>query len=332
MSQTIAVIGDGAWATVCSLMLVENGHRARMWTPFADNAAAITERHVNEKYLPEAKLPPSLEATTDAAAVFAGASLVLHTTPTQFIRRAWAPLREHCPRGLAVCSVSKGIENSTLMRPTQVLADVLGGGHPLAALSGPSIAPEVLRRLPATVVAASEDESLGRHIQGLISRPYFRVYTNADLPGVELAGATKNVIAIAAGMLDGLRAGDNAKAALLTRGLVEITRLGLALGAKAETFAGLAGMGDLVTTCISPVGRNRSFGEAVGKGLGVQQAQAQINGVVEGIATTASVVELARRVNVDMPITAAIHEVLFNAASPAGAITALMARPLRAEN
>jgi glycerol-3-phosphate dehydrogenase (NAD(P)+) len=198
-------------------------------------------------------------------------------------------------------------------------------------LSGPSIAPEIAAGLPATVTVAATATALAAKVQALISRPYFRVYTNADIVGVEIAGATKNVIAIAAGILDGLGAGDNAKAALLTRGLVEITRLGLALGANAKTFAGLAGMGDLVTTCISPLGRNRSLGEAIGKGKTTQEALAAARGVVEGVATTQSVVELARRLNVDMPITLGINAVLFEGQSPAAAITDLMNRPLKAE-
>ena len=198
-------------------------------------------------------------------------------------------------------------------------------------LSGPSIAPEVAARLPATVVVAAAEAALAERVQSLISRPYFRAYTNPDVPGVEIAGATKNVIAIAAGVLDGMQAGDNAKAALVSRGLSEITRLGLAMGAQPETFAGLAGVGDLVTTCISPVGRNRSFGEAIGRGLSTRQALAEAHGVVEGVATTESVMALAARHSVSMPITAAVHDVLFKGVSPIEAIQGLMTRPLKAE-
>jgi glycerol-3-phosphate dehydrogenase (NAD(P)+) len=198
-------------------------------------------------------------------------------------------------------------------------------------LSGPSIAPEIARKLPATVTAASADAGLARRVQEVLSRPYFRVYTNTDVVGVEIAGATKNVIAIAAGILDGLEAGSNAKAALLTRGLAEIARLGIAVGARAETFAGLAGMGDLVTTCISPLGRNRSLGEAIGKGRTLEQALAATEAVVEGVATTRSVVELAARHGVEMPITQGVHDVLFGGVAPAAAIAALMSRPLKAE-
>jgi glycerol-3-phosphate dehydrogenase (NAD(P)+) len=187
-------------------------------------------------------------------------------------------------------------------------------------------------RLPATVTVASGDAELARLVQGFFSRPYFRVYTNSDLVGVEVAGASKNVVAIAAGVLDGLRAGCNAKAALLTRGIAEITRLGVALGAKAETFAGLAGMGDLVTTCFSPIGRNRSLGEAVGKGMSVKDALAATESVVEGVATAGSVAELAGKLGVEMPITEAVQAVLCGGVAPADAIAGLMARPLKAES
>lgn len=332
MRKNIAVIGDGAWATVCAIMLCENGHRVRMWSPFQQAADELGSARENRKYLPGIPLPQGLEITAQDSQALADADLVLHTTPTQFIRTVWARLAPHCPPQLPICSVTKGIENKTLLRPTQILSEMLGNApRSVAALSGPSIAPEIARRLPATVAVACEDPSFAETVQNLITRPYFRVYTNSDLAGTELAGATKNVIAIAAGILDGLQAGDNAKAALLTRGLVEITRLGLALGARQATFTGLAGMGDLVTTCISPMGRNRSLGEAIGRGLSVQQAMAQAHGVVEGVPTTASVVELAKRTGVDMPITLAIHDVLFAGRTPAEAIHDLMSRPLKSE-
>lgn len=332
MTDRISIIGDGAWASVCAVMLCQNGHRVRMWSPFADAADALRATRRNDKYLPGVSLPESLEVTGDDAHALADADWAVQAIPTQFIRGAWKRLAPHCRVDMPICSVAKGIENRTLLRPTQVLLDVLGGAASRAcALSGPSIAPEIARGLPAAVVAAGQDAAFIERVQACISRPYFRVYTNNDLPGVELAGATKNVIAIAAGILDGMAVGDNAKAGLLTRGLVEITRLGLALKARAETFAGLAGMGDLVTTCISPVGRNRGFGEAIGRGKSVAQATAEAHGVVEGVATTASVVELAKREGVSMPITESTYSVLFANQSPREAITELMSRPLKSE-
>jgi glycerol-3-phosphate dehydrogenase (NAD(P)+) len=243
----------------------------------------------------------------------------------------WQRLAPHVPRGAAICSITKGIENETLLRPTEILNDVLGDAVSVATLSGPCIAPEVAARRPATVVTASADARLCEQVQRLFSTPWFRVYTNDDLIGVELAAATKNVIALAAGVIDGLEAGDNAKAALVTRGLVEIGRLGDALGAKKETFAGLAGLGDLVTTCISPVGRNRSTGERLGRGETLDVILASQASVVEGVATTQSVTALAAKLSVEMPITAAVHAVLFEGKNPRDAITELMTRQLRSE-
>jgi glycerol-3-phosphate dehydrogenase (NAD(P)+) len=332
MAEKLCVIGDGGMGTICAIMLAENGHDVVLWSAFADQARLVAANRENKRFLPGAKLPDEVRVTADDAEAFAGVSLAISAVPAQFIRGVWRRLGARCPADLPICSVAKGIENHTLLRPTEVLADCLGGpGRALAALSGPSIAPELAQRLPATVVVAATQPGLAARVQALISRPYFRVYTNPDLPGVEIAGATKNVIAIAAGILDGMKAGDNAKAALVSRGLSEITRLGVAMGALPDTFAGLAGMGDLVTTCISPVGRNRCLGEAIGRGVSVGEALAAAHGVVEGVATTASVMELAKRHGAAMPITSAIYDVLFNNVVPRDAIAGLMARPLKAE-
>jgi len=319
--------------TVCAIMLAENGLAVRLWSAFPEAARRIARRR-ESSFLPGKRLGKSIEVTGDDGLALADVELAISAVPTQFMRAVWSRLAGHCPAHVPICSVAKGIENGTLMRPTQILQDVLsaaGRAGPVAALSGPSIAPEVANRLPATVTVASEDPKLAETVQQVINRPYFRVYTNSDLVGVELAGATKNVIAIAAGILDGLGLGANAKAALVTRGLSEITRLGVALGARPETFAGLAGVGDLITTCISPIGRNRSFGEAVGRGRSVADALAATESVVEGVATTTSVVELAARHGVEMPIAQAVHDVLFKHTPPKDAIAGLMTRPLKAE-
>ena len=335
MCTTISIIGDGAMATLCGLILCEKGCAVRMWSAFPDYARQMRRERQNARYFPGFALPADLHIIDDDAQAFAGAELAISAVPTQFVRRVWQRLRPHCPRGLPICSTTKGIENETLLRPSQILLDVLAGGPagdwPVVALSGPSIAPDVARKLPATVVAASSAVELAQRVQHLLSTPYFRIYTNNDIVGVELAGASKNVIAIAAGILDGLRAGDNAKAALLTRGLVEITRLGVAVGGRRETFAGLAGLGDLVTTCVSPIGRNRSFGQMIGEGRSVDDALAGISGVVEGMATTRSVLALADRHGVDMPITQAVHDVVFGGRSPRLAIENLMSRPPKRE-
>jgi len=335
MTSRVSIIGDGAMAITCAGLLVENGHDVCLWSPFPESADSLARTRVNERSIPGQTLAESVVVTTDQEKAVVGADLIVTTTVTQHMRSVWEGLAPYVPDEMAVCSVAKGIENNTLLRPTQIVRDVLDGscesGRPVVMLSGPSVAPEVARKLPATVTAASPHGELARRVQSVFARPYFRVYTNSDLLGTELAAATKNVIAVAAGILDGLEMGANAKAALVTRGLSEITRLGLVLGAKAETFAGLAGVGDLVTTCISPLGRNRSFGEAIGKGLSAKQAAAETHGVAEGPATTASVVQLAARHDVEMPITWAVNDVLFSGKHPTEAVAELMTRPLKAE-
>lgn len=318
--------------TICAIMLDQNGHAVRLWSAFEEQAQALREHRENRKFLPGKALPASIEILHGRTAVFDGVDWILSAVPTQFVRGVWNGLKEIYPAGTPICSVTKGIETETLQRPSEILQDVLGEAiGPVAVLSGPSIAPEIARELPATVTVASTDDAWARRVQRCISRPYFRVYTNPDVKGVELAGAMKNVIAIAAGVLDGMGAGVNAKAALLTRGLVEISRLGQAAGAQPETFAGLAGLGDLVTTCFSPIGRNRSFGQAIGSGRTVEEALRQTEGVVEGVATARSVLTLAERYGVEMPLTRAVCQVLFEGRDRRDAIADLMARPLRSE-
>ena len=284
------------------------------------------------RFLPGTKLPDNINITCDATEALRNAEFAISAVPTEFLRGVWTRLAPDTPTDLPICSVTKGIENDTLLRPSEIVLEVLQNpAREVAALSGPSIAPEIADKLPATVTVAGKSPDLIEKIQRCIARDYFRVYTNPDIVGVELAGATKNVIAIAAGCLDGLQYGVNAKAALLTRGLAEITKLGLACGADAKTFAGLSGMGDLVTTCFSPVGRNRTFGQAIGSGQSVTQGCESASGVVEGLSTTKSVNALAITKNVDMPITKAIYQVLFESVPPRDAILNLMTRPLKGE-
>ena len=335
MFKNISIIGDGGMGSVLAILLCEKGVAPRMWGYDREQLAQIAKRRENKKFLLGYKLPEALAFEPDDRRIMAGADLVVSAVPCQYMRSVWSRLKDYVPQGVPIVSVTKGIENDTLLRPTQILADVLGEerGTRFAVLSGPTIADELARRLPATACVAAGDESLAKEIQHTFSEgvPWLRVYTNTDVVGVELAAASKNIIAIAAGIIDGIGAGDNAKAALLTRGLAEITRLGIAMGAREQTFAGLTGLGDLVTTCISPKGRNRSFGERVGKGQTVQQAQRATESVVEGVATCKSVVALAGRFNVEMPITQAVYEVLFEDKPVQTAIADLMQRRLKAE-
>jgi glycerol-3-phosphate dehydrogenase (NAD(P)+) len=331
MSERVTIIGDGAMATVCSLLLTQGGHHVTLWGAFEESINRLLQNRENQRLLPGVKLPRNLRLTANDAECFDGCTLILSAVPTQYMRNVWKRLARHVPAGVPIVSVAKGIENQTLMRPTQVVLDVVGRGRALAALSGPNIAAELARYLPATAVAASEDAELAKLVQSAFSTQWFRVYTNSDVIGTELAGATKNVIAIAAGILDGLAAGNNAKAALVTRGLVEITRLGVAMGALESTFQGLAGLGDLITTCVSPEGRNRTVGEQIGKGRKLQDILGSMDSVAEGVPTTRSLRELSVRYNVEMPITESVHAVLFEGMDVIRALTTLMTRESKAE-
>lgn len=330
--QNISIIGDGGMGTVLGMLFCEKGLRPRIWGYDREELMEIARLRENRKFLPGYSLPKDLAFEPDDKLIMSGADLIVSAVPCQYMRSTWQRLKPHLPGAVPIVSVTKGIENDTLLRPTQILSDVLGGEQ-YAVLSGPTIADELARKLPATACAAANSADLAEAVQRVFSDgiEWLRVYSNTDVTGVELAGAMKNVIAIAAGIIDGVGLGDNAKAALLTRGLAEITRLGLAMGARQETFAGLTGLGDLVTTCISPTGRNRSFGERIGKGVSVEEAQHATDSVVEGIATCRSVVALARQHNIDMPITEAIHHVIFDGKSVHAALSGLMSRRLKAE-
>jgi glycerol-3-phosphate dehydrogenase (NAD(P)+) len=329
--KNISIIGDGAMGSVCAMLLCEKGFAVRMWGYDAEQLAQIEKKRENVKFLPGYKLPDTLVFEPKDSEIFKNAELVVSAVPCQYMRQVWERLSDFANLKTPIVSTTKGIENDTLLRPSQVLSDVLGDEIKVVVLSGPTIADEIIRKLPATATAASRDERLAGAVQEIFNSSYLRVYRNSDIVGVELAGAMKNVIAIAAGIIDGIKAGDNAKAALLCRGLAEITRLGVALGAKEQTFAGLSGLGDLVTTCISPMGRNRSFGQRIGKGATVKQAIEATQSVVEGMATCKSVMDLAQKYNIDMPITEAVYQILFKDKSVSAAIGELMARKLKAE-
>ncbi len=317
MSERITILGDGAMATVCSILLTTGGHEVTLWGAFEDSVEALLQDREQRKLLPGVKIPPQVRLTANDADCFDGATLILSAVPTQYTRGVWERLRPHAPVGIPIVSVAKGIETATLLRPTQIIRDVLSSQE------------AALRTDSSTLCALYPN--FAERVQAAFSTQWLRVYTNADVVGVELAGATKNVIAIAAGILDGLGAGNNAKAALVTRGLVEITRLGVAMGAREATFQGLAGVGDLITTCVSPEGRNRTVGEQLGKGRKLDEILEKLPSVAEGVPTTQAVMQLARKFNVEMPITQAVHAVLFDGRDVIGALSDLMSRDPKPE-
>ncbi len=309
-----------------------------LWGHTTEEAGELAQARQSIR-LPGFTIPADAEVVWRDEAL-SRARLIVSAVPVQFIREAWVRVAPHVQPGVGVVSVAKGIETGTMLRPTQVIAEVLRASgrddpdkkpRPIATLLGPTIAPELARCLPAAMIAASDDPLFSQDVQALFSNSWMRVYTNPDVLGVELAGAVKNVVAIAAGICDGLQAGYNAKSALLARGLAEITRLGVAMGANRETFFGVAGVGDLATTCFSPEGRNRSCGEALGRGRKLEEYLASQPHVVEGVETTRAVVELAKKYRVEMPIVAAVNAVLFEGLDPIDAIGQLMAREQKAE-
>ncbi|HXP06825.1 MAG TPA: NAD(P)H-dependent glycerol-3-phosphate dehydrogenase [Stellaceae bacterium] len=326
----LAIIGAGAWGTALALAARRAGSDATIWARDPAIAAAINERHENPVYLPGIALDPAIAATTDLAQATAGAEAALLAVPAQFLRDVLAALVPHLPPSLPLLLCAKGIEIVTLMTMAEV-AEELCPRRPLAVLSGPSFAAEVARDLPTAVVIASRDPALARSFTAALGSARFRPYLSEDPIGVELGGAVKNVLAIACGIVDGRRLGDNARAALITRGLAEMTRLGVAKGARAETFAGLSGLGDLVLTCGGAQSRNHALGLALGQGSSLTAALAGRRSVVEGIATAASVTALAARLRVEMPIAEAVEAVLHRGMAIDRMIEELLSRPHRAE-
>ena len=324
------ILGDGQMALVAADALAATGWDIRIWGHDAGDLAALGAERTSPR-LPGFTLPPAVTTEPDLAAAVEGASLIVSAIPTQFLRGVWSRLVKTIPADVAVVSVSKGVELQTLLTPTRAIADALGeaeDARPYAALSGPTIAHELMEHKPATMVAASAHSYLAERTQRAFGAPWMRIYASDDPLGVEIAGAVKNIIAIAAGVVDGLGLGSNAKSALLSRGLAELTRFGAALGARPDTFFGIAGVGDLATTCFSPHGRNRSCGEALGSGEPLDDYLERTQSVVEGVATTRAVTAWSIRLGVDMPITHAVHAVLFENTPPEDAIGMLMDRPV----
>jgi glycerol-3-phosphate dehydrogenase (NAD(P)+) len=325
MTDQVGVIGAGAWGTTLAILLADAERPVSLWAHSAESAARLAQARRNERYLPDTPFPPNLRVVTDDAYLAEPHRFYVLAVPSSHVR---ATLRAVGPRlhpGAPILSVVKGIEEGTHLRMSEVVAEELPSRR-VAALSGPNLAREVAAGKPAASVVASVDPELGTELASVLSSERFRVYTNPDVIGVELSGALKNVVALAAGMVDGLGFGDSAKAGIITRGLAEMTRLGVAAGAHPLTFAGLAGVGDLVATCMSPLSRNRRAGELIASGVPWPEAGERLAGVAEGVATVNGALELAAAHGVELPIAEQIHAVIFEQRPPLEGVAALMAR------
>ncbi|NLU69787.1 NAD(P)H-dependent glycerol-3-phosphate dehydrogenase [Streptomyces sp. HNM0574] len=327
-----AVFGTGSWGTAFAMVLADAGCEVTLWGRRSSVTDAVNERHVNPDYFPDVELPANVTATTDPAEAARGAEFTVLSVPSQTLRanlEAWTPLLHP---GTVLVSLMKGVELGTAQRMSEVVSEVTGvGPERVAVLTGPNLAKEIATRQPAASVVACADESVAQRLQAACHTPYFRPYTNTDVVGCELGGAVKNVIALAVGIADGMGLGDNAKASLITRGLAETTRLGLAMGADAHTFAGLAGMGDLVATCSSPLSRNHTFGTNLGRGMTLQETIAVTKQTAEGVKSCESVRELARRHGVEMPLTETVVAIVHDGKPPHVALKELMSRSAKPE-
>jgi glycerol-3-phosphate dehydrogenase (NAD(P)+) len=326
----IAVIGVGSWGTAITLTLSKKGYPISLWAWDPDQAATINKTRINP-FMPGHKIPQNVNATNSIPDALRGAGLVVFVTISDSASTVAKDLQPHLPAGIPIVSATKGLNNRTGLTISQTLKSVLGNKNPIVVLSGPNLAVEVANGVPTATVAASEDESTAHMVQSIFMCPTLRVYTNTDVLGVELAGALKNVIAIGAGISDGLGYGDNTKAALLTRGLAEITRLGLRLGARESTFRGLAGIGDLMVTCASPLSRNHRLGIGLGEGRQVDDILKELGQVAEGIPSTQAAYHLSKEHHIPMPISEAVYNVLFNGKRPAEAVVELMTREPKEE-
>lgn len=328
MSDRIAVIGAGSWGTALAISLAAEGHDVTLWARRSSLAETIANGRTNPEYLPGAVIPDGLTSTANLADAVSSASVWVFATPSQSIRDVGSQVAAFVKKDTLMVSVAKGIENDTLLLSSEVLEAVLPNADSanIGVLYGPSHAEELAEGLPTTVVASAKREDTAAKIQHLFMSPRLRVYVNTDLIGVQIGGSVKNVMAIAAGISDGVGFGDNAKAAIVTRGMAEIRRLGLAMGARPETFFGLSGIGDLVVTCMSGLSRNRHLGEQLGKGKQLDEIQAEMNMVAEGVRTTQSIIALARRYSIEMPISEAVYAILFKGLKPLDAVSELMSR------
>lgn len=330
--QNITILGDGAWGTTLAILLSENGYNVSIWSAFPEHLEELDKKRENKKYLAGIKIPKNIVFEKNLGKAIENSDWIIFAIPSKFFREVAQKVKETniSLRGKVFINVAKGLEQKTLKRMTEILKDELGNVS-VAVLSGPTIAIEVAKKMPAIVVAASKDKKIARKMQEMFSNDYFRVYTSSDVVGVEISGPLKNIIAVVAGISDGLGFGANTKAAILTRGIVEIQRLGQELGAKRKTFSGIAGLGDLSTTCISPESRNRTFGERIAKGESLDKILKTTDGVIEGITTSEAVYQLSRKHKVDMPLIERVYQMIYENKKPKEAVKELMQRKKKAE-
>lgn len=331
--ENVVVLGAGSWGTALAIVLTENGHNTLLWTLHEEQAKEINEQHTNKRYLPNTVLPESLKVTSDLEVAAKHGSTIVMAIPTKGVREVCGNISNYLSEKTLFVHVSKGIEPDSLMRISELMKESLAENtvSDIVVLSGPSHAEEVVLQHPTTVTAACKNLKAAEKVQNLFMNQYFRVYTNEDVVGVEIGGALKNVIALAAGMTDGLNFGDNAKAALITRGLAEISRLGVKMGGNPFTFAGLTGMGDLIVTCTSVHSRNWRAGNMLGKGMKLEQVLEEMGMVVEGVRTTKAAYQLSQKYDVSMPITSALYDVLFKNMEPKALVESLMLRTKKSE-
>ena len=326
----ISVAGAGSWGTALAILLHDNGHEVILWSALKDEVSMLSEKLEHESKLPGVKIPEEIAITDDLETTLKDRDLIVLAVPSPFTRSTARSMKNLVRKGQIIVNVAKGIEENTLMTLSEIIEEEIPQAN-VAVLSGPSHAEEVGRKMPTTCVAGARTKETAEDIQGLFMSPVFRVYTSPDILGIELGGALKNVIALAAGTADGLGCGDNTKAALITRGIAEIKRLGVAMGAHAETLTGLSGIGDLIVTCASVHSRNRKAGYLIGKGYTMQEAMDEVKMVVEGVYSAKAALALSRKYHVEMPIVEEVNQVLFEGKSPKDALGELMMRVRKEE-
>ncbi len=328
---SIGVIGAGSWGTALALLLHNNGHEVTLWSILEDEVELLSTKRENPDKLPGVKLPEDMAVTSDLKQAMSGRDMLVLAVPSPFVRSTAHSMREVAAEGQIIVNVSKGIEEATLLTMSQVIEQEMPQAD-VAVMSGPSHAEEVGKGLPTTIVVGADNRKTAEYIQGLFMSEVFRVYTSPDVTGIELGAALKNVVALAAGIADGLGYGDNTKAALITRGIAEIARLGIAMGGKMETFGGLSGIGDLIVTCASMHSRNRRAGILIGKGYGYEEAMKEVKMVVEGVYSARAALGLAEKYHVTLPIIEQVNEVLFHGKRADEAVKDLMLRDKKLEN